>query len=67
MAVQTASITVDSCLSRAVEYLLKKKRFQKSYTGYGCAVSVGIYDGVPIIDLDYSEDLLLKQIEYCNE
>ena len=55
---RTASITGGYvALSRAVEYLLKSNRISKNpIHGMVAAVSVGIYDGVPIIDLDYSED-----------
>ena len=55
---RTASITGGYvALSRAVEYLLKNNRISKNpIHGMVAAVSVGIYDGVPIIDLDYSED-----------
>ncbi len=55
---RTASITGGYvALSRAIEHLLKRKRISKNpIYGMVAAVSVGIYDGVPIIDLDYSED-----------
>ena len=55
---RTASITGGYvALSRAVEYLLKSNRISKNpIHGMVAAVSVGIYNGFPIIDLDYSED-----------
>ena len=55
---RTASITGGYvALSRAVEHLLESNRILKNpIYGMVAAVSVGIYNGVPIIDLDYSED-----------
>lgn len=55
---RTASITGGYvALSRAVEHLLKSNRISKNpIHGMVAAVSVGIYNGFPIIDLDYSED-----------
>ncbi len=55
---RTASITGGYiALSRAVMNLLKNKNIAKNpIHGMVAAISVGIYNGVPIIDLDYAED-----------
>jgi ribonuclease PH len=55
---RTASIT-GACvaLSQAVDFLLKEKKIAKSPIKHMiAAVSVGIYDGTPVLDLDYAED-----------
>lgn len=55
---RTASITgafVD--LQDAVNYLLKTRKIKSSpLHGQVASVSVGIYKGVPVLDLDYAED-----------
>ncbi|MCP3999856.1 MAG: ribonuclease PH [Gammaproteobacteria bacterium] len=44
-------------LSMAVERLLEKKKISESpLHGQIAAISVGIYDGAPVLDLDYAED-----------
>jgi ribonuclease PH len=44
-------------LADAVEYLLSKKRIKKSpLQSFVASVSVGIYQGTPVLDLDYVED-----------
>lgn len=55
---RTASITGGYvALSLAVENLLKKKKLKKNpLHGQIASVSVGIYKGVPVLDLDYPED-----------
>ncbi|MFA7632145.1 MAG: ribonuclease PH [Thiohalomonadaceae bacterium] len=55
---RTASITGGYvALADAVSYLLKKKSIKKNpLHGQVASVSVGIYQGVPIVDLDYIED-----------
>lgn len=55
---RTASITGGFiALVKAIEYLQKKEQISKNpITGYVAAVSVGIFNGKPILDLDYSED-----------
>ena len=55
---RTASITgAYVALADAVEYLLSKKRIKKSpLQNFVASVSVGIYKGVPVLDLDYAED-----------
>ncbi|HHB92212.1 MAG TPA: ribonuclease PH [Thioploca sp.] len=55
---RTASITGGYiALVDAVQYLLDQKKITKNpIHGTIAAISVGIYKGVPILDLDYSED-----------
>ncbi len=55
---RTASITGSYiALVDAVQYLLKQKKIVKNpIHGALAAISVGIYKGVPILDLDYHED-----------
>jgi ribonuclease PH len=55
---RTASITgAYVALSDAVDALIKKRALQKNpLHGQVAAVSVGIFDGVPVLDLDYAED-----------
>ena len=55
---RTASITgAYVALADAVEYLLSKKRIKKSpLQSFVASVSVGIYQGIPVLDLDYVED-----------
>jgi ribonuclease PH len=44
-------------LSMAVERLLGKKKISENpLHGQIAAISVGIYDGMPVLDLDYAED-----------
>ncbi len=55
---RTASITGSYvALVDAVQYLLKRKKITKNpIHGALAAISVGIYKGTPILDLDYKED-----------
>ncbi len=55
---RTASITGGFvALSLAVEQMLAKKQIKKNpIHGQIASVSVGIYNGVPVLDLDYAED-----------
>jgi len=55
---RTASITGSFvALSIAIEKLLADKKIKKNpIHGQVAAVSVGIYNGVPVLDLDYPED-----------
>lgn len=55
---RTASITgAFVALHDAIDYLLKNKKIKKSpLHGQIASVSVGIYQGVPVLDLDYAED-----------
>ncbi|HEX6929990.1 MAG TPA: ribonuclease PH [Gammaproteobacteria bacterium] len=55
---RTAAITgAYVALGIAVEHLLKKKKLKKNpLLGSVAAVSVGIYGGQPVLDLDYAED-----------
>ena len=55
---RTASITgAFVALHDAVEFLLKKRLIARSpIRDFIAAVSVGIYQGVPVLDLDYAED-----------
>jgi len=50
---RTASIT-GACV--AVYDALRKRNIQGVFDGWVSAISVGIYAGVPILDLDYAED-----------
>ena len=55
---RTASITGGFvALSLAVRKMLARKQIKKNpIHGQVASVSVGIYDGVPVLDLDYAED-----------
>ncbi len=55
---RTASITgAYVALQDAVQYLLKKRKLKTSpIHGAVAAISAGIVDGVPVLDLDYAED-----------
>ena len=55
---RTASITgAFVALSDAIDALLKKRALQTNpLHGQVAAVSVGIFDGTPVLDLDYAED-----------
>jgi len=55
---RTAAITGGFvALADAVRYLVKKKSLRKNpLHGQVASVSVGIYQGVPVLDLDYAED-----------
>lgn len=55
---RTASITgAFVALHDAIDYLLKARKLKKSpLHGQVASVSVGIYNGVPVLDLDYAED-----------
>ncbi|TVR59961.1 MAG: ribonuclease PH [Candidatus Competibacteraceae bacterium] len=55
---RTAAITGGFvALADAVRYLVKKKSLRKNpLHGQVASVSVGIYQGAPVLDLDYAED-----------
>lgn len=55
---RTASITgAYVALNDAINYLIKKQLIEKSpLIGMVASISVGIYSGTPILDLDYDED-----------
>ena len=55
---RTASITgAFVAMHDAVSFLLNKKKIKKNpLHGQVASVSVGIYNGVPVLDLDYAED-----------
>ncbi len=55
---RTASITgAFVALHDAMTYLLAKKKIKKNpLHGQVASVSVGIYNGIPVLDLDYAED-----------
>lgn len=55
---RTASITgAFVALHDAITYLLEKKKIKKNpLHGQVASVSVGIYNGTPVLDLDYAED-----------
>ncbi len=55
---RTASITgAYVALADAVQYMLEKKLIRKNpLHGKVASISVGIYDGIPVLDLDYEED-----------
>jgi ribonuclease PH len=55
---RTASITgAFVAVQDAIEFLLKKRLIARSPArDFVAAVSVGIYEGVPVLDLDYLED-----------
>ena len=61
---RTASITGGYiALSRLIMHLLKNKHISKNpIHGMVAAISVGIFNGVPIIDLDYAEDSAAETI-----
>ena len=50
---RTASIT-GGCLALAVA--AKKVGIQHAFSGFVASVSVGIWEGTPVLDLDYAED-----------
>jgi ribonuclease PH len=55
---RTASITGGFvALSLAIEKMLKRKQIKTNpLHGQVASVSVGIYNGIPVLDLDYAED-----------
>ena len=55
---RTASITGGFvALSLAINHMLAEKMIKKNpLHGQVASVSVGIYDGIPVLDLDYAED-----------
>ncbi len=55
---RTASITGGFvAMHDAVQHLLKRRRLKKNpLHGHIASVSVGIYQGMPVLDLDYAED-----------
>ena len=55
---RTASITgAYVALSDAINHMLMKKLIKKNpIIGHVASVSVGIYNGTPVLDLDYAED-----------
>ncbi len=55
---RTASITGGFvALADAINYLMTKKKIKKNpLHGQIASISVGIYEGVPVLDLDYAED-----------
>jgi ribonuclease PH len=55
---RTASITgAFVALNDAINHLLKQKKIKKSpLIGMIASVSVGIHNGIPVLDLDYDED-----------
>ncbi len=55
---RTASITGGYvALADAIQHLIDKKRIKKNpLFGKVASVSVGIYNGTPVLDLDYAED-----------
>ena len=55
---RTAAITgAYVALAQSIEGLRRERRFKRSpLVGQVAAVSVGIYRGVPVLDLDYAED-----------
>ncbi|MFK8029217.1 MAG: ribonuclease PH [Gammaproteobacteria bacterium] len=55
---RTASITgAFVALQLAVDWMLKKKMIKQTpIHGQIAAISVGIFDGTPVLDLDYAED-----------
>jgi ribonuclease PH len=55
---RTASITgAFVALQDAINHLIKTKKLKKSpLFGQVAAISVGIYNGTPVLDLDYAED-----------
>ncbi len=55
---RTASITgAYVAMVDAIDYLIKNGKLKKSpIHGHVASVSVGIFEGVPVLDLDYDED-----------
>lgn len=55
---RTASITgAYVALADAISHMLEKKRIKKNpIIGHVASVSVGIFEGTPVLDLDYAED-----------
>ncbi|MDH3355253.1 MAG: ribonuclease PH [Chromatiales bacterium] len=55
---RTASITGGFvALADAIDHLLKKRRIKKNpLHGQIASISVGIFEGTPVLDLDYAED-----------
>ncbi len=55
---RTASITGGFvALSIAIEHMLKKRMIKKNpLHGHIASISVGIFNGTPVLDLDYAED-----------
>jgi ribonuclease PH len=55
---RTASITgAYVALQDAINYLIKAKKLKKNpLYGQVASISVGIYNGTPVLDLDYAED-----------
>ena len=55
---RTASITgAFVALQDAINHLIKHKKIKKNpLYGQLAAISVGIYNGIPVLDLDYAED-----------
>jgi ribonuclease PH len=55
---RTASITgAYVALHDAISFLIKKQSLATSpLTDFVAAISVGVYQGVPVLDLDYAED-----------
>jgi ribonuclease PH len=55
---RTASITgAYVALGEAIQYMLEKKMIKKNpLHGKVASISVGIYQGTPVLDLDYAED-----------
>ncbi|MBL4637779.1 MAG: ribonuclease PH [Gammaproteobacteria bacterium] len=55
---RTASITgAFVALQDAINHLIKNKKIKKNpLYGQLAAISVGIYNGIPVLDLDYAED-----------
>lgn len=55
---RTASITgAFVALHDAIDYLIKKKKIKTNpLHGQVASISVGIYNGTPVLDLDYAED-----------
>jgi ribonuclease PH len=55
---RTAAITgAWVALARACKYLLDEKVIKENpVTGQVSAISCGVYEGVPVLDLDYAED-----------
>ncbi len=59
---RTASIT-GACVAMrdAVQWMVQREKLKKMPTfNYVAAVSVGIYRGQPVLDLDYAEDVLAE-------
>lgn len=59
---RTAAIT-GACvaLKDAIDWMISREKIRKSITfNYVAAVSVGVYRGQPVLDLDYAEDVLAE-------